>query len=144
MYHTNNKLLLLLYTHRWCQIHVRLRQWTFFLFSCPQNHSINHLNLYNIYIKQIDFYSSCIRLYCNRSQKISQHVNNNFLTSFVIYYSTHAHKNEIYLFNIYKPFQVSVATTFPFSLTKSVFHIAKQFKCPVHIHVLCANFSNLA
>ena len=44
-----------------------------FLFSCPQNPSINHLNFYCI--KQID--NIFLYVYCNRSQKTSQRVKNN-------------------------------------------------------------------
>ena len=83
-----------------------------FLFSCPNNPSINHLNFYCI--KQIDNIFPCV---CrNRSQKTSQRVKNNShaarlrLVSYffvlckeqkssVIYYSTHTRKNVIYLFN---------------------------------------------
>ena len=44
-----------------------------FLFSCPQNPSINHLNFYCI--KEIDYIFPCV--FCNRSQKTSQCVKNN-------------------------------------------------------------------
>ena len=87
------------HTHRWRQIHVNR---LVFLFSCPKNPSINHLNFYCI--KQIDYiFSVCV--YCNRSQKTSQRLKNNShstsprvlfcssyaVTSSVIYYSTHTH-----------------------------------------------------
>ena len=53
------------HTRRWREIHVsRL----LFLFSCPKNPSINHLNFYCI--KQRLHFSVCV--YCNRSQKTSQ------------------------------------------------------------------------
>ena len=46
-----------------------------FLFSCPQNPSINNLNFHCI--KQIDNIFPCVHMYCNRSQKTSQRVKNN-------------------------------------------------------------------
>ena len=100
------------HTRRWREIHVsRL----LFLFSCPKNPSINHLNFYCI--KQRLHFSVCV--YCNRSQKTSQRACKEptvtpldfvscrtFLfftrvTSSVIYYSTHTEKNVIYLLIIY-------------------------------------------
>ena len=42
-------------THRWRQIHVNR---LVFLFSCPKNHSISHLNFYRI--KQIDYIFPCV------------------------------------------------------------------------------------
>ena len=46
-----------------------------FLFSCPKNPSINHMNFY--FIKQIDNIFPCVCVYCNWSQKTSQRVKNN-------------------------------------------------------------------
>ena len=82
-----------------------------FLFSCPQNPSINHLN-FNC-IKQIDYILPCV--YCNRSQKMSQCVKNNShhsISSRVVLFCSlhtdvicdllqyiHTQKNVIYLLN---------------------------------------------
>ena len=85
-----------------------------FLFSCPKNPSINHLNFYCI--KQIDNIFPCV--YCNRSQKTSQRVKNNshatrlrLVSYFLVLYTlwrplwsiaVHTRKNVTYLLNIYQ------------------------------------------
>ena len=57
------------HTHRRHQIHVNSCEHILvFLFSCPKNPSINHLNFY--FIKQIDYIFPCV--YCNRSLMMSQ------------------------------------------------------------------------
>ena len=62
-------------THRWRQIHVRSHQRTFF-FHAPKNSSIKHLNLY-LYLYKANRLHFSMRVYCNGSQKTSQHVKNN-------------------------------------------------------------------
>ena len=93
------------HTHRWCQI-------VFFVFfhapnmKHPTRSSINHLNFYCI--KRIDYIFPCVctvivwyvivwsldfvswRTFCSLRA----------VTSFVIYYSTHARENVIYLLTI--------------------------------------------
>ena len=64
-----------------------------FLFSCPQNPSINHLNFYCI--KQIDYIFPCV--YCNRSQKTLQRVKNNSLATRLFFF-THCDTEKCYLF----------------------------------------------
>ena len=98
--------------HRWREIHVSK---FVFLFSCPQNLSINHLNFHCI--KQIDNYSTHIFLYvCTVTENVtackeqqSRHSTwsrvvlfcslIHAVTSSVIYYCTHKRKVVIYLLN---------------------------------------------
>ena len=98
------------HTHRWRQILAIHVSRLVFLFSCPKNPSINHLDFYWIKTNRLHF-PVCV--YCNRSQKTSQRVKDNShatrlrlvsyffcslhaVTSSVIYYSTHTEK--CYLF----------------------------------------------
>ena len=83
-----------------------------FLFPCPQNPSINHMNSYCI--KQIHEFCS-VSVYCNKSQRTSQRVKNNDHTTrlrlmsyfFVLYtlwchlwsITVHTRENVIYLLN---------------------------------------------
>ena len=92
------------HTHRWRQIHVsRL----VFLFPCPPNPSINHLNFYCI--KQIDYIFPCwCTVLCAQRVKNNSHVTRLRLVLFLFtrcdvfchYYSRHTRKNVIYLLNI--------------------------------------------
>ena len=102
------------HTHRWRQIHIRSCQQTCFPFFMPQK-SFNKPFEFLLFKTNRLHFSMCV--YCNRSQKMSQHVKNNSLschltpshvilfcplhavTSSVIYYSTHTWKNVIYLLN---------------------------------------------
>ena len=89
---------------------VRSRQWTCFSFFMPPKSFNKPFECLLYKTNRLHF---PVRVYCNRSQKTSQCVNNNshttrlrswrtFLhavTSSVIYYSTHTRKNVIYLLN---------------------------------------------
>ena len=131
--------------------------WLVFLFSCPQNPSINHLNFYCI--KQIDYIFPCV--YCNRSQKTSQRVKNNSHATrlrlvpyfFVLYtlwrhlwsITAHTRKNVIYLLttryviNQNSNFAFCLSSFFPqppsiqevssfFELLFETWHFTQQFK----------------
>ena len=101
------------HTHRWRQIHVRSCQLTYFSFIFMPWKSFNKLFEFLLY--KTNKWHFSVHVYCNRSQKTSQHVENKghatrlhlvsyflFFTvamSSVIYDGTYAQKNVIYFLN---------------------------------------------
>ena len=64
------------HTHRWRQMHpIRSCCGLVFLFSCPRKPSINYVN----FLYKRNRLHFPVRVYCNRSEKISLRVKNNWL-----------------------------------------------------------------
>ena len=94
------------HTRRWRQIHVRSRQPTCFSFFMPLKYFNKRLNFY--WIKQMDYITgdvtACIKNNSDAtrlSSRVVRFCSLHAVSSSVIYYSTHTHKNVIYLLYIY-------------------------------------------
>ena len=93
-------------THRWRQIHVRSRQPTCFSFFMPPKYFNKLLNFY--WIKQMDYITEDVTAWIKNnsdatrlSSRVVRFCSLHAVSSSVIYYSTHTHKNVIYLLYIY-------------------------------------------